>query len=158
MSGARASCTILFYTLRKTASFMCFRHHLTGLWKSSPLGKSATHWLFWSANVCFVVRTLGAPFNKLTAVPAMHLLHPTLNKLFHFRVEISFFCLVQSSFQHSLETEELILVMRRGDTNLCFYRIHGKLAGWAGKVHTFIFAAQKPGFNLFFFISYTSAL
>lgn len=65
VQGASASCTIMFYTLRKITSFMCFQHHLTGFCKSGPLGKSASHWLFWSANVCFVVPASGTLFNKL---------------------------------------------------------------------------------------------
>lgn len=79
----------------------------------------------------------------------------SLHELFHLRAEISFFGWVQSSFQQSLGTEELILVMVRGDTNLYFYRIPGKLACWARKVQLLIFAAQKP---IFIFLSFIDLL
>lgn len=45
--------------------------------------------------------------------------------------------------------------MVRGDTNLYFYRIHGKLACWARKVQAFIFAAQKA---IFMFLSFIHLL
>lgn len=50
---------------------------------------------------------------------------------------------------HSLEAEEPILVMVRRVNNCYFYSIHKGLAGCAAKVHTFIFAAQQPGFDFY---------